>query len=82
MAATCAVVEYDMEGLDPPILTVEQAVQRSSFFQIPPFVNPHPVGNFGKGMDEADQKIMSAEVGNIYNIFHLAPYALSLLHDI
>lgn len=68
MAATCAVVEYDMEGLEPPILTVEQAVERSSFFEIPPFVNPQPVGDIIKGMDEADQKVLSAEVGNVCNI--------------
>uniref|UniRef100_A0A7N0SWZ9 indole-3-acetaldehyde oxidase n=1 Tax=Kalanchoe fedtschenkoi TaxID=63787 RepID=A0A7N0SWZ9_KALFE len=51
-----------MEGLTSPILTVEQAVERSSFFEIPSFINPQPAGDILKGMDEADQKIMSAEI--------------------
>ncbi|KAJ0021435.1 hypothetical protein Pint_31565 [Pistacia integerrima] len=31
-AANLAVVDYDMENLEPPILSVEEAVERSSFF--------------------------------------------------
>lgn len=68
MAADCAVVDYDMEGLEPPILTVEEAVERSSFFEVPPYINPHQVGDFSKGMSEADHKILSNEVLLIYFI--------------
>ncbi|CAO2825083.1 unnamed protein product [Amaranthus hypochondriacus] len=62
LAATKAIVDYEVENLDPPILTVEDAVERSSFFEIPPFLYPKPVGDFAKGMAEADRKILSAEI--------------------
>lgn len=55
-------VDYDTEGLDPPILTVEEAVEKSSFIDIPPFLKPQEVGDFSKGMAEADHQILSAEV--------------------
>ena len=55
-------VEYDTENLDPPILTVEDAVERSSFFNVPPFLFPKEVGDFAKGMAEAEHKILSTEV--------------------
>ncbi|MBO8589837.1 hypothetical protein INN88_14685, partial [Staphylococcus aureus] len=35
MAANQAIVDYDTENLEPPILTVEEAVERSSFFEVP-----------------------------------------------
>ncbi|KAL0435242.1 UNVERIFIED_CONTAM: Aldehyde oxidase 4 [Sesamum radiatum] len=60
LAAKTALVEYDTEGLDPPILTVEEAVERSSFFDVPPYLYPQKVGDFSKGMAEADHKILSA----------------------
>lgn len=69
MAAKLATVEYDFEGLEPPILTVEQAVERSSFFEVPSFLYPQAIGDFDKGMSEADQKIISAEACNITTIF-------------
>lgn len=62
MAATTALVEYDTVNVNSPILTVEEAVEKSSFFQIPPFLYPKQVGDFSKGMAEADHKILSAEV--------------------
>ncbi|KAL3518742.1 hypothetical protein ACH5RR_021331 [Cinchona calisaya] len=62
IAADSAVVSYDTENLDPPILTVEEAVERSSFFEVPPFLYPKQVGDFSKGMAEADHKILSAEI--------------------
>ncbi|KAL6005132.1 aryl-alcohol oxidase 3 [Asimina triloba] len=62
MAASQAVVDYDVDNLEPPILTVEDAVERSSFFEVPEFLRPAPVGDFSKGMAEADRKILSAEV--------------------
>lgn len=71
MAARTAVVEYDTENIDSPILTVEEAVEKSSFFQIPPSLYPKQVGDFSKGMAEADHKILSAEVLSISLLFHL-----------
>ncbi|XP_021864564.1 abscisic-aldehyde oxidase [Spinacia oleracea] len=62
IAANKVVIDYDMENLEPPILTVEDAVDKCSFFDIPPFLCPKPVGDFDKGMAEADQKILSAEI--------------------
>ncbi|EEC81861.1 hypothetical protein OsI_25640 [Oryza sativa Indica Group] len=62
MAAKQAVVEYTTDGLKAPILTVEQAVQNNSYFQVPPERAPKQVGDFSKGMAEADHKIMSEQV--------------------
>lgn len=62
MVANLAVVDYDTENLDTPILSVEEAVDRSSFFDVPPFLNPKPIGDFAKGMAEADHSILSYEV--------------------
>jgi len=62
MAANSAVVDYDTENLEPPILSVEDAVKRSSFFQVPPYLDPKHVGDISKGMAEAKHKILSAEV--------------------
>lgn len=57
-----ALVIYDTENLEPPILTVEEAVARSSFFEVPPSMAPGQVGDFSKGMAEAHHKILNAEV--------------------
>ncbi|KAL2316963.1 hypothetical protein Fmac_030839 [Flemingia macrophylla] len=62
MAANSAVVDYDTENLEPPILSVEDAVERSSFFEVPSFLYPKHVGDISKGMAEADHKILSAEM--------------------
>ncbi|KAG6482122.1 hypothetical protein ZIOFF_058753 [Zingiber officinale] len=62
MAAKQANVQYSTENLEPPILSVEEAVRRSSFFDIPPFLYPQNVGNLSGGMAEAEHKILSAEV--------------------
>ena len=62
MAAELAVVDYDMENLEPPILSVEEVVRKSSFFEVPSFFQPNQVGDFSKGMAEAYHKILSAEV--------------------
>ncbi|KAJ3669997.1 hypothetical protein LUZ60_010321 [Juncus effusus] len=62
MAAKQAVVDYSMDNLEPPILTTEDAVQRESYFEVPPMFYPKQVGDFAKGMSEADQTIESAEV--------------------
>ncbi|XP_043716013.1 indole-3-acetaldehyde oxidase isoform X2 [Telopea speciosissima] len=80
MAANCAVVEYGTENLEPPVLTVEEAVEKSSFFDIPPFLNPKPIGNFSKGMAEADHKILSAEIklGSQYYFYMETQTALAV----
>ncbi|XP_021609368.1 indole-3-acetaldehyde oxidase isoform X2 [Manihot esculenta] len=62
IAAKLAVVDYDLENLEPPILTVEEAVKRSSLFEIPPVLYPKQVGDFSKGMAEADHRVHSAEI--------------------
>ncbi|GJM96864.1 hypothetical protein PR202_ga13736 [Eleusine coracana subsp. coracana] len=62
MAAKQAVIEYTTENLLPPILTIEDAIQHNSYFQIPPFLAPKPVGDYSKGMSQADHKILAAEV--------------------
>ena len=53
-------------NLEPPILSVEEAVRKSSFFEVPSSFQPKQVGDFSKGMAEADHKILSAEVLLIY----------------
>ncbi|PAN09582.1 hypothetical protein PAHAL_2G035000 [Panicum hallii] len=62
IAAKRAVVDYSTENLDAPILSIEDAVRRCSYFETPPFLLPQKIGDFSKGMAEADQKIYSAEV--------------------
>ena len=62
MAAKQAVIDYSTENLQPPILTIEDAIQRNSYFQVPPSLAPKPVGDYNQGMSEADHKIISAEV--------------------
>ncbi|ONM52813.1 Aldehyde oxidase/xanthine dehydrogenase molybdopterin binding protein [Zea mays] len=61
MAAKQVVIEYDTEDLSPPIITVEQAVEKSSYFDVPPEFYPKEVGDVSKGMAEADHKIPSTE---------------------
>ncbi|CAN6171012.1 unnamed protein product [Urochloa humidicola] len=62
IAAKHAVIHYSTENLDAPILSIEDAVRRCSYFETPPFLLPQKIGDFSKGMAEADQKIHSAEV--------------------
>lgn len=62
MAAKQVIVEYSTEDLEKPILTVEDAVEKSSYFDVPFVIYPSQVGNFFVGMLEADHKIFSAEV--------------------
>ncbi|KDP42925.1 hypothetical protein JCGZ_23867 [Jatropha curcas] len=62
IASKLAVVDYDLENLQPPILTVEEAIERSSIFEVPPIIYPKQIGDVSKGMAEADNKILSAEI--------------------
>lgn len=64
-------MQYSTENLEPPILTVEDAVRRSSFFDIPPFLYPQNVGNQSEGMEKAEHKILSAEVILYYHEYFL-----------
>ncbi|KAJ0241639.1 Indole-3-acetaldehyde oxidase [Hirschfeldia incana] len=61
-AANLAVVDYKTEDLEPPILSVEEAVKRSSLFEILPFLYPKQVGDTSKGMSEADHRILSSQI--------------------
>ncbi|KAH0777231.1 hypothetical protein KY290_008642 [Solanum tuberosum] len=80
VAARTALVEYDTENIGSPILTVEEAVEKSSFFQIPPGLYPKQVGDFSKGMAEADHKILSAEIrlGSEYYFYMETQTALAI----
>ncbi|KAJ8630893.1 hypothetical protein MRB53_024216 [Persea americana] len=80
MAASQAIVDYDTENLEPPILTVEEAAERSSFFEVPPVLQPKQVGDFSKGMEEADHKILSAkiELGSQYYFYLETQTALAV----
>ncbi|WVY91568.1 hypothetical protein V8G54_037082 [Vigna mungo] len=79
-AANSAVVDYDTENLEPPILSVEDAVERSSFFEVPPFLYPEHVGDISKGMAEAEHKILSAEMklGSQYYFYMETQTALAV----
>ncbi|KAL1558283.1 aryl-alcohol oxidase 3 [Salvia divinorum] len=83
VAARMAQVDYDTQGLDPPILTVEEAVENSSFFDTPfyePHLKPEMVGDFSKGMAEADHKILSQEItlGSQYYFYMETQTALAI----
>ncbi|WJX64391.1 aryl-alcohol oxidase 3 [Trifolium repens] len=80
MAANSSIVDYDIENLEPPILSVEDAVKRSSFFEVPPFLYPKHVGDISKGMAEADHKILSAEmkIGSQYYFYLETQTALAV----
>ncbi|CAL5089863.1 unnamed protein product [Urochloa decumbens] len=62
LAAKQVIIEYDTKDLRPPILTVEQAVENSSYFSVPSEFYPKEVGDVSRGMAEADHKIQAAEV--------------------
>ncbi|KAL1307789.1 hypothetical protein HN51_049689 [Arachis hypogaea] len=80
VAANSAVVDYDTEDLDQPILSVEDAVEKSSFFEVPPFLYPKHVGDLSKGMAEADHKIISKEMklGSQYYFYMETQTALAV----
>ncbi|MCD7449398.1 aryl-alcohol oxidase 2 [Datura stramonium] len=80
VAARTALIEYDTANIDSPILTIEEAVEKSSFFQIPPYLYPKQVGDFSKGMAEADHKILSAEIrlGSEYYFYMETQTALAI----
>ncbi|KAF2299842.1 hypothetical protein GH714_004434 [Hevea brasiliensis] len=83
IASNLAVVDYDLENLEPPILTVEEAIERSSIFEVPPVVYPEKVGDLSKGMAQADHKILSAEIklGLQYHFYMENQTALAALDE-
>lgn len=80
MCAKQADVNYSTENLEAPILSVEEALRKSSFFKVPPPVDPKQVGDFSKGMAEADHKILSAEIklGSQYYFYMETQTALAV----
>ncbi|KAG7595822.1 Aldehyde oxidase/xanthine dehydrogenase molybdopterin binding domain superfamily [Arabidopsis suecica] len=80
MATHLAVVEYDSRNIGTPVLSVEDAVKRSSLFEVPPEYQPEPVGDISKGMAEADRKIRSVELrlGSQYFFYMETQTALAL----
>ncbi|KAH7661600.1 Aldehyde oxidase/xanthine dehydrogenase protein [Dioscorea alata] len=80
MAAKQAIVNYSTENLESPILSIEDAVKKSIFFEIPPHFYPKQIGDFSKGMEEADHKILSAEVllGSQYHFYMETQTALAI----
>ncbi|XP_054817465.1 indole-3-acetaldehyde oxidase-like [Prosopis cineraria] len=80
MAANSTVVEYDFKNLEPPILSMEEAVERSSLFEIPSTSYPQEVGDISEGMTEADHKILSAEIklGSQYYFYMETQTALAI----
>ncbi|XP_068649944.1 indole-3-acetaldehyde oxidase-like isoform X2 [Aristolochia californica] len=78
MAASQAIVNYDKGDLGPPILTVEDAVERSSFFETPS-LSLKPVGDFSKGMEEAKHRILSEiKLGSQYYFYMETQTALAI----
>ncbi|XVF69320.1 hypothetical protein PTKIN_Ptkin11bG0071400 [Pterospermum kingtungense] len=80
IAANLAVIDYDKENLEPPILSVEEAVKRGSFYKVPSFLDPKQVGDLSKGMAEADHRILSAEItlGSQYYFYMETQTALAV----
>ncbi|KFK42798.1 hypothetical protein AALP_AA1G040200 [Arabis alpina] len=80
LAAKLAVVEYDLRNIETPVLTVEDAVKRSSLFEVPPEYYPEPVGDISDGMAEADRKLRSVKLrlGSQYFFYMETQTALAL----
>ncbi|XVF05026.1 hypothetical protein REPUB_Repub05bG0135800 [Reevesia pubescens] len=80
LAANIAVVDYDKENLEPPILSVEEAVERCSFFELPHSLYPLEFGDFSKGMAAADNQILSAQIklGSQYYFYMETQTALAV----
>ncbi|KAJ6717135.1 OXIDASE putative-RELATED [Salix koriyanagi] len=80
IASNLVEVDYDIENLEPPILTVEEAIKRSSFFEVPLSLYPKQVGDISKGWAEADHKILSAKIklGSQYHFYMETQTALAI----
>ncbi|CAA6653768.1 unnamed protein product [Spirodela intermedia] len=73
------VYEGEITG-PPPIMSVEEAVERNSLFDVPPFLQPTSVGDFDQAMEEADRKILSAQIvlGSQYYFYMETQTALAV----
>ncbi|CAK9314080.1 unnamed protein product [Citrullus colocynthis] len=80
VAAHFTVVDYDTDNLEAPILSVEDAVKRSCFFEVPSFFLPEQVGDISKGMAEADHCINAAQIrlGSQYHFYMETHCALAI----
>ncbi|KAH8497895.1 hypothetical protein Peur_073163 [Populus x canadensis] len=80
IASNLVEVDYDIENLEPPILTVEEAIKRSSLLEVPLLPYPKQVGDISKGLAEADHKILSAKIklGSQYHFYMETQTALAL----
>ncbi|XP_021892559.1 abscisic-aldehyde oxidase-like isoform X3 [Carica papaya] len=80
IAANLVIIDYDTENLEPPILSVEKAVEKSSFFEVPAFFYPSQVGDLSRGMAEAEYKILSSEIriGSQYYFYMETQTALAI----
>uniref|UniRef100_A0A161ZQ71 indole-3-acetaldehyde oxidase n=1 Tax=Daucus carota subsp. sativus TaxID=79200 RepID=A0A161ZQ71_DAUCS len=77
--ASLSLIDYDTDDLEPPILTLEEAVEKSSFFEVPSFLYPAPIGDFSKGMAEADHRINSEiKLGSQYYFYMETQTALAI----
>ncbi|KAF2299837.1 hypothetical protein GH714_004282 [Hevea brasiliensis] len=65
------------------VVSVEEAIERSSIFEVPPVVYPEKVGDLSKGMAQADHKILSAEIklGLQYHFYMENQTALAALDE-
>ncbi|XVF47063.1 hypothetical protein PTKIN_Ptkin03bG0078900 [Pterospermum kingtungense] len=83
LAANMAVVDYDKENLQTPILSIEEAVERRSFFELPNSPYPLQLGYFSKGMAAADNQILSAQVklGSQYYFYMETQVALAVTDE-
>lgn len=79
-AADKVKVQYNCEMLGAPILSVEDAVAKESYFQVLEGLSPMPVGDFAKGMSEAHCRIESTEVrmGSQYYFYLETQTALAI----
>ncbi|XP_078436113.1 aldehyde oxidase 1 [Wolffia australiana] len=76
-----AEIVYGGALVPPPIMSVEEAEERSSFFELPPFMKPPTeIGDFKEGVNAAEEKILSAEVvlGSQYYFYMETQTALAV----
>ncbi|VVB16926.1 unnamed protein product [Arabis nemorensis] len=62
IAANLVVIDYDTKDLESPILSLEDAVEKSSFLELPPPLRGKSVGDIAKGMAEAEYKILGSKI--------------------
>eukprot|EP00250_Pteridium_aquilinum_P022285 c25340_g1_i2 orf=145-4443(+) len=71
-------VDYEVES--SPVLCIEDAVAKNSYFSIPPFAKKSSTGNVEQGFSEADHRILDAEVktGSQYYFYMETQTALAI----